>query len=139
MVVGQGTRLSGEIEGCELLLVEGQLRGVLDSVKRLEISASGRFAGRAVVETCRIDGGFEGELTVDGLLSLEARGRIKGTLRYREIEVARGAVVSGGVDLFSATPFEPAPRPLFDPATGRRGGPRSRPLSFIGPSKEESD
>src|SRR3546814_9951976 len=42
---------------------------------------------------------FEGELTVTGLLAVLPTGRVSGKIRYAEIELSRGARLSGDVDM----------------------------------------
>ncbi len=97
LVVGRDIMLSGEIESCEKLIIEGRVEGDIADTKRLEIAETGRFKGKAVVEECLVAGACEGELSVNGLLTLRAKGRVEGTVRYVEIEVERGGWLSGDV------------------------------------------
>ena len=97
LVVGRDIVLSGEIESCEKLIIEGRVEGDITDTKRLEIAETGRFKGKAVVEDCLVAGVCEGELSVNGLLTLRAKGRVEGTVRYVEIEVERGGRLSGDV------------------------------------------
>ena len=99
LVVGRDIVLSGEIESCEKLIIEGRVEGDITDTKRLEIAETGRFKGKAVVEECLVAGVCEGELSVNGLLTLRAKGRVGGTVRYVEIEVERGGRLSGDVDV----------------------------------------
>ncbi len=98
LVVGRDIVLSGEIESCEKLIIEGRVEGDIADTKRLEIAETGRFKGKAVVEECLVAGACEGELTVNGLLSVRAKGRVGGTVRYVEVEVQRGGRLTGDVD-----------------------------------------
>src|SRR3546814_1483888 len=70
----------------------------LDS-QSLEISEPGLFKGNATVEDCEISGTFEGDLTVTGLLVVQPTGRVSGRIRYAEMELSRGARVSGDIDV----------------------------------------
>ncbi len=99
LVVGREIVFSGEIESCEKLIIEGRVEGDIADTKRLEIAETGRFKGKAVVEECIVAGACEGELSVNGLLTLRAKGRVEGTVRYVEIEVQRGGRLSGDVDV----------------------------------------
>ncbi len=99
LVVGRDIVLSGEIEGCEKLIIEGRVEGDIADTKRLEIDETGRFKGKAVVEECLVAGACKGELSVNGLLTISAKGRVEGTVRYVEIEVQRGGRLSGDVDV----------------------------------------
>ena len=95
MLVGPSIRLNGEIKACERLIVEGEVEGELSETERLEVARGGRFHGSARVESCMVDGLFEGELEVRGVLTLRANGRIQGVVSYGEIEIERGGVIAG--------------------------------------------
>jgi len=98
LVVGREICLSGEIKTCEKLVVEGQVEADLRDSHSLEISEPGLFKGHATVEDCEISGTFEGELIVTGLLVITPTGRVSGKIRYADMEIARGARLSGDID-----------------------------------------
>ncbi len=133
LVVGRDIVLTGEIEACEKLIVEGRVEGEITGTRHLEIAESGRFKGRAEVDECVVAGACEGEITVAGLLIVRPKGRIKGKLRYAEIEMQRGGRLSGEVEILTvrAVP-DPAPAPApagaqadapDAPASGQEPGP----------------
>lgn len=99
LVVGREICLSGEIKTCEKLVVEGKVEADLRDSHSLEISEPGLFKGNATVEDCEISGTFEGELTVTGLLVVLPTGRVSGKIRYAEVELSRGATLSGDIDI----------------------------------------
>ncbi len=124
LVVGRDIVLTGEIEACEKLIVEGRVEGEITDTRRLEIAETGRFKGRAEVEVCVVAGACEGDITVAGLLTVRPNGRIKGKVRYAEIEMQRGGRLSGEVEILTvrAVP-DPAPTPAVTPASGPEPGP----------------
>lgn len=97
LIVGQGIRLSGEIQACEKLVVEGEVHADLTGALVLEISENGLFKGRATVDYAEISGSFDGELTVRDRLLLRGSGRIDGDLRYAEMEIERGGRIRGTI------------------------------------------
>lgn len=97
LIVGQGIRLSGEITACDRLVVEGTVEVTLNETRAVEIAETGRFTGGCEVEEAEISGVYEGELTVRNRLLIRSTGRVKGTVRYGEIEVERGGRLSGSV------------------------------------------
>jgi cytoskeletal protein CcmA (bactofilin family) len=100
LIVGQGISLSGEITACDRLVVEGSVQVTLNETKAIEIAESGRFTdGKAEVEDAEISGTYEGELTVRNRLLIRATGRVKGTVRYGELEIERGGRLSGSVSM----------------------------------------
>ncbi len=96
MSVGPGIQLKGEISNCAALVVEGDVDATLDG-EALEISQRGVFNGTARVETADIQGQFEGDLTVSGLLRIENGGSVSGKVRYGRIEVVAGGELSGEI------------------------------------------
>ena len=96
MSVGPGIELKGEISNCAALVVEGNVDATLDG-EALEISPRGVFNGTARVDTADIQGQFEGDLTVSGLLRIENGGSVAGTVRYGRIEVVAGGELSGEI------------------------------------------
>lgn len=98
LVVGREICLAGEIKTCEKLVVEGKVEADLSDSHSLEISEPGLFKGNATVEDCEVSGTFEGELTVTGTLAITPTGRVRGKIRYAELEMARGARLSGDID-----------------------------------------
>jgi cytoskeletal protein CcmA (bactofilin family) len=101
LVVGRGIALSGEIRACDRLIVEGQVEATLSDSRAIEISASGVFKGKAQIEEAEISGRFDGELVVNNKLIIHATGRVVGNIRYGEIEIARGGIISGQIDVIT--------------------------------------
>jgi len=100
LIVGEGIYVKGEIDSCNTLVVEGRVEAALEAAL-LKVRKGGLFKGKAEVRSAEIVGRFDGDLTVDGLLVVEADGHVSGTLRYREIRIAQGGRVSGDIDLLS--------------------------------------
>ena len=104
LTVGPGISLSGRITDCDRLVVEGEVRVVLQRVRAVTITGTGRFTeGRAEVEEADIGGLCEGDLTVRGRLLIRRTGRVTGTVRYGELEIERGGNLSGSVELLEAS------------------------------------
>ena len=125
LVVGRDIVLTGDIEACERLIVEGRVEGEIADTRYLEIAESGRFKGNAAVEECVVAGACEGEITVTGLLSVRSKGRIKGKLRYAEIEIQRGGRLSGEIEILTV-------RAVPDPAGAPADAPGDAPADAPG-------
>jgi cytoskeletal protein CcmA (bactofilin family) len=106
LTVGRGITLSGEIRACDLLVVEGQVEATLSESRAVEISASGVFKGIADIESA------EGELVVRNTLVIHSTGRVLGKISYGRIEIARGGIISGQIDVLPETAVaDAAPAP----------------------------
>ena len=87
--------MSGEIESCDYVLVEGTLEAALKGASILEIAETGVFYGTVEIDEAMIAGRFEGDITVNGRLTISATGSITGTIAYKELAVEAGATVDG--------------------------------------------
>ncbi|GAB4375957.1 MAG: hypothetical protein Kow00114_39410 [Kiloniellaceae bacterium] len=111
LIVGEGIQVKGEIQSCTTLVVEGRVEASLEAAE-LTVREGGVYDGKAVVETARIAGDFSGELTVRGLLTIAAGGRVAGSLRYGDLRIEQGGRLSGDVDLLAEEgSAEARPRP----------------------------
>lgn len=98
LVIGQGITLSGEIESCEYLVVEGTVEAALKGASVLEIAESGAFFGTVEINEATVAGRFEGDLSVKGRLTIKSTGSIVGSVAYKELAVEAGAVLDGKVN-----------------------------------------
>jgi len=99
LVIGKQIRMSGEISGCEKLVVEGQVDATLSDVKAIDVTATGAFKGSAAVDSAVIAGAFEGTLIVRGHLEIAGSGSVKGTVTYKTVAVASGGKLSGNITI----------------------------------------
>lgn len=98
LVIGEGITMSGEIESCDHLVVEGTVEAALKGANVLEISEKGMFYGTVEISEATIAGKFEGEITVNGRLTIRAGGSVIGAITYKELAVEAGAVIDGKIN-----------------------------------------
>ena len=103
LVIGQGITLSGEIEACEHLIVEGTIEATLKGASVLDVSESGAFLGTVEIDEANIAGRFEGDITVKGRLTIAATGEVVGSIAYKELSMEAGAVIDGSVSPIGST------------------------------------
>lgn len=97
LVIGEGITMSGEIEACDHLVVEGTVEASLKGASVLDVSQSGMFFGAVEINEATIAGRFEGDLVVNGRLTVRATGTVSGTLSYKELAVEAGATIDGKI------------------------------------------
>jgi len=66
LVIGRDISISGEVNACDRLLVEGRAEIALPNTDQLEVTHSGFFQGSADVKIADISGRFEGDLIAMG-------------------------------------------------------------------------
>ena len=111
LTVGTGISLSGEIEACDHLMVEGKIEAALRGAKLLEIAESGKFFGTVEIEEATIAGTFEGDLKVTGRLTVLSTGSITGAISYGELSIEAGATIDGTLSPLSTGAKKSAPAP----------------------------
>ena len=102
LIVGRDICLSGEITACDTLVVEGQVEANLNDSHRIEITESGYFKGKVDIAIAERRGCFEGELIARERLIIYKTGRVTGAVTCSEIEIERGGIMSGTVDVATA-------------------------------------
>jgi cytoskeletal protein CcmA (bactofilin family) len=123
LIVGRDIFLSGEIKSCNKLVVEGSVEAALRDCQTVEIAEAGLFRGSAEIDTADVSGRFEGDLTVRTRLIIRSTGRIVGTVRYGQIEIERGGVISGQIEHLAsagaaASPAASQARDMVQSASG---------------------
>jgi len=109
LIVGGGITLNGEIRTCDTLVVEGRVEAVLQECKNIEIMGPGEFKGAAEVDVADISGRFDGDLTARQRLIVRAGGKVLGKIRYGQLEIERGGVLSGEVEVLPEAQVIQAP------------------------------
>lgn len=117
LTVGREICLSGEITSCMKLIVEGRVEATLTDAQAIDVAETGFFKGTAEVEEADISGLFEGELVARDRLTVQATGRIKGSIRYGRIVIEAGGQISGDMQALPSTADEaPEPGPFARPS-----------------------
>jgi len=102
LLIGRGITMSGEIEYCDTLVVEGTVEAALKGARSLEIAESGVFYGAVNIDEATVSGRFEGDITVNGRLSITSTGTVTGSIAYGSLDVESGAVIEGKISAVKA-------------------------------------
>lgn len=97
LIIGAGITMSGEIEACDHLVVEGTVEAALKGASMMDVAESGAFYGTVEIEEANIAGRFEGDITVKGRLTIESTGVVIGSISYKELAIEAGATLDGSV------------------------------------------
>ena len=125
LVVGRGITMSGEIESCDHLVVEGTMEAALKGASVLDVEESGVFYGAVEINQATIAGRFEGDLTVNGRLTVTETGSITGSVAYKELAVEAGAVIDGKITPLEQQQRSQGSQPRVDGKSGKVRSPAS--------------
>jgi cytoskeletal protein CcmA (bactofilin family) len=109
-LVGEGTRLQGELQFADGLRIDGEIVGdVIATGSRsiVVISEKARVQGRVKASHVIINGTVEGPVESDELLELQPKARVVGDVHYASLEMHQGATIDG--ELHPMIPAEAKP------------------------------
>jgi cytoskeletal protein CcmA (bactofilin family) len=95
----EGTSLNGEIVSPGNFRIDGEVTGNIRIEGRLIIGAKGKVKGIVVCKDADIEGHFNGEIEVKGLLSLKATSVIEGKALFQRMSVEEGSRLSCSCNL----------------------------------------
>ena len=98
LVVGEGVVLNGTLEVPNKALVSGAIIGDL-KVHSLSVGITGKIEGKVVCQMADIAGHVKDDLRVNELLIIRAGSIISGHIYYKEIEIEKGAKITGQLSM----------------------------------------
>ena len=101
-VIGSGTVINGGISFSGGLHLDGEIHGdvIADSESRnstLTVSDQAKIVGNVSVANLIVNGSIEGDIHSSSLLELAENARVSGKIHYKQLEMAMGASVEGGM------------------------------------------
>lgn len=111
LLIGPGITMSGEIDSCDVLVVEGTVEASLRGARTLDVAETGVFYGAVEIDEATVSGRFEGDIVVNGRLTITSTGSITGSIAYREMAMEAGAMIDGKVSPLSASGSAKADKP----------------------------
>ncbi len=100
LTVGPEISLTGEITACDSLVVEGNVDATLENSRQLEVTETGHFKGKVIIDEAEIGGRFEGTLEVRDTLRVRSTGHVTGTVRFGRLEVELGGKIDGTISVY---------------------------------------
>lgn len=100
LTVGPEISLTGEITACDSLVVEGNVDATLENSRHLEVTESGRFKGKVIIDEAVIGGHFDGTLIVRDTLRVRSTGHVTGSVRFGKLEVELGGEIQGDISVY---------------------------------------
>ena len=105
-LVGTDSIITGNLtfrHGCHVAgVVKGDVMAASGKKTELTVAQGGRVEGNAQAARMLIHGTVVGDLCCSGTISLSSSGRVQGSIEYAEIEIEKGAIISGSLTMLSA-------------------------------------
>ena len=100
-IIGQQTRIEGDVHFSGGLHIDGQVKGGViaeaDSTSVLTVSEHGSIEGDVRVPTVILNGKVTGDVHSAERIELAVKARVDGDVYYNLIEMAMGAAVNGSL------------------------------------------
>lgn len=117
--IGAGVTLKGEISVPDLIVVDGTVEGDV-TARVVCVGQSGVIRGNIAATEADISGWITDHIEIKQLLIVRSTGRVEGRVMYGEIELEKGAVVTG--DLSATDDY----RAVAKPAAPGKSTPQER-------------
>lgn len=101
--INEGTILRGDINSQGFFRIDGTIEGNVSTPSKVVLGKSGRLNGTLICENADIEGNFEGDLNVTGLLTLRATAQIEGKVIVGKLSVEPGAIFNATCAMKGAT------------------------------------
>ncbi|MGJ0506111.1 MAG: bactofilin family protein [Methylocystis sp.] len=107
MYIGAGVTLKGEISVPDLIVVDGTIEGNV-TARVVCVGETGVIRGNISATEADISGAVSDHVEARQLLLVRSTGRVEGRVMYGEIELEKGAVVTG--DLSATDDYRAVPK-----------------------------
>lgn len=94
LYIGQGVCVKGEVSVPGIVVIDGVVEGNVNA-RAVWVSESGSIKGTINATEAEIHGTVSECVQVKQLLAIHATGRVLGDIRYGELQLERGAVLTG--------------------------------------------
>lgn len=98
-IITQDIRIKGDIVSDNDIWIDGHIEGNVQTSAYLRIGVNGRILGNVSAQDVRVAGRIEGDIAAQQSISCDDSAHVIGRLQSRELEVARGAFISGDVQM----------------------------------------
>ena len=98
-VIVNGTVIEGEFYSKNDTRLDGIINGKVTCDARLIMGKEAIIDGTAQSKEAKISGKFDGDLKIEGILSLGNTARVEGNIKAAKLEVDEGASLNGDIQI----------------------------------------
>ncbi|MBT9130288.1 MAG: hypothetical protein DDT40_00273 [candidate division WS2 bacterium] len=106
-VIGEHTRLLGNLEGKGSLRIDGEVEGEIKIEASLIIGPKGRVRGGVNANIITVAGRVDGDIFAKDRVELLSSAQVKGNITSTRIEMKEGAILQGKVEIIQNAIQEP--------------------------------
>lgn len=102
-IIGQGTKITGDIETNGDIRIDGNIEGNINSKGKVVIGSNGLIKGEVFCSNAEVAGSLNGKISVSELLSLKASSKVSGDIKTGKLNIEPGAIFSGTCNMGNQT------------------------------------
>ena len=95
--IGEGVSFKGSISVPDAVVIDGVVEGDV-TARTIKVGPSGSIKGSITSTDADVHGVVMERIEVKQLLIVRSTGRVEGTVTYGEVQVEKGAIISGGFE-----------------------------------------
>ena len=95
-VIGNGVKIKGELNDVDELQIDGHADITVEA-KNLFVGGTGTLKGTITTDNLDVWGKVEGDVKVNGTLTVQDHGEISGNIEYQELQIKLGGRIKGDV------------------------------------------
>ena len=96
VIIGNGVKLKGEITDADEVQIDGNA-DVTMNTDNLVVGGSGDLKGTITSHNADVWGKLDGELKIDGTLTIQEQGTVSGSIEYQNLQIKLGGQINGDV------------------------------------------
>ena len=100
VIIGNGVRLKGEITDADEVQIDGHA-DVTMNTDNLVVGGTGDLKGTIASHDADVWGKLDGELKVDGTLTIQEQGSVSGNIEYQNLQIKLGGQIKGEIKVSS--------------------------------------
>jgi cytoskeletal protein CcmA (bactofilin family) len=106
-MIGQGTKIIGDIETDGDIRIDGNIEGNINSKGKVVIGSNGLIKGEVMCSNAELAGALNGKINVSELLSLKASSKVTGDIKTGKLNIEPGAVFTGTCNMENQNKQQP--------------------------------
>ncbi len=102
-MIGQGTKITGDIETNGDIRIDGIIEGNINSKGKVVLGSNGEIKGEVYCSNAELGGVLNGKIVVSELLSLKASSKLQGDIKTTKLNIEPGALFTGTCNMGKET------------------------------------
>ena len=94
VIIGNGVKIKGEITDADEVQIDGQA-DVTMITDNLVVGGSGNLKGTITSQNADVWGKLDGEVKVEGTLTVQEQGSVSGSIEYQNLQIKLGGRIIG--------------------------------------------